>query len=269
LNILTDSKSVKNLSNYCSLYYEQSDFWGGTLTDVQQQRISITLSFIPNNVKTILDLGCGDGRITNELIDQYDVIGIDMSKEALKYVKAKKTLASVNQVPFKDHSFDLVLSSEVIEHLPDKILNKAIEEIQRLSSKYILISVPFGENLYENSTKCNKCRKLFHMNLHFQSYSKKRLASLFPDFKLINSAVFGPWVEYSSNILLFFVRQLGGKWPTSNTALCPRCGSRNVESKRGNLIVWTIERINWRIARVYPFKKKSWIIALYERKIKS
>lgn len=159
-------------ANYKDLYYEQPELWGKALTEAERERISVTLSFIPKSVKTILDVGCGDGRITNELVKYYDVFAIDRSREAIKYVNSKKSLASADQMPFKDHLFDLVLSSEVIEHLPGKILNKTIEEIQRVSKEYIIISVPFNENLYANSTKCNNCGHLFNVTFTITLFLK-------------------------------------------------------------------------------------------------
>ncbi|MGQ9610834.1 MAG: class I SAM-dependent methyltransferase [bacterium] len=250
----------------CKDYYEQPELWGNDLTEAEIDRISITLSFIPEDVKTILDAGCGDGRIANELAKYYNVFAIDRSREAIRYVNSKKSLASIDQLPFKDWSFDLVLSTEVIEHLPGKILDKATEEIQRVSKEYIIISVPFDEKLYVSSTKCNKCGHLFNMHLHYNSFSKKRLASIFTDFRLINLATFGPDIEYDNRFLLYIVRQLGGKYPSSNKVLCPKCGSRDVGGRKGNIIAWIAERINWRLAKIYPFKKKRWIIALYKRK---
>lgn len=47
---------------------------------------------------------------------------------------------SIYKLPYKDNSFDLVVCTEVLEHLdaPPKVLN----EILRTSRKYVLISVP-------------------------------------------------------------------------------------------------------------------------------
>jgi len=250
--------------DYCKTYYEQPDLWGKCLTDAEKERVSVTLSLIPDDVQTVLDVGCGDGRITNQMKD-YIVTAVDTSLEAIKYIKTRKALASVECIPFKDRSFDLVLSSEVIEHLTDSILRKAVEEIQRVSMNYILVSVPFKENLYAESTRCNNCRKLFHIYQHFQSFSRRRLANLFPNFKPIGYSTFGPESEYNNNLILFIVRRLGKKWPVTKTALCPRCGSTNVGSDKGNTFSWFAERVGWRLAKIYPYIKKAWIVVLYQR----
>ena len=47
---------------------------------------------------------------------------------------------TIYALPYKDNSFDLIICSEVLEHLehPDK----ALEELQRVSKKYVALSVP-------------------------------------------------------------------------------------------------------------------------------
>lgn len=89
---------------------------------------------IKANVKLtgkILDVGCGEGKIW-ELFPGFDVTGLDISARNL--AKAQKYLVPVRgkaeQLPFKDSSFDLVVASEIFEHLlkPEKTL----EEIDRV-----------------------------------------------------------------------------------------------------------------------------------------
>ena len=68
--------------------------------------------------KKILDLGCGWGR---ELSRLQNAVGIDVSRPSLRtaknYVPNEVVLASINSLPFKDDAFDLIVMSEVIEHL--------------------------------------------------------------------------------------------------------------------------------------------------------
>jgi ubiquinone/menaquinone biosynthesis C-methylase UbiE len=48
-------------------------------------------------------VGCGDGRILNRLDGKYECIGLDISNEALKYVKTKKIHDSLENLPFADN----------------------------------------------------------------------------------------------------------------------------------------------------------------------
>jgi SAM-dependent methyltransferase len=99
-------------------------------------------------IKTVLDAGCGEGFILSEFKDrgigEY-LEGIDFSEEALSIGKKlfpglKLGKGDIYNMPYENNSFDLVISTEVMEHLekPDK----ALDEVIRVSSKYCMFSVP-------------------------------------------------------------------------------------------------------------------------------
>ena len=94
----------------------------------------------------ILDVGCGEGRhIFGSLQEYKDVycVGLDQDipslnkcKEGLDFFKELNTRStvfmqgSVYKLPFEENSFDLVICSEVLEHLDD--YHAAIDEIYRV-----------------------------------------------------------------------------------------------------------------------------------------
>jgi SAM-dependent methyltransferase len=69
----------------------------------------------------ILDAGCGTGGNAAHLQHYGRVTGFDFSDEALRFARQREGLtlarASVEHVPFRDASFDLVLSNDVLCHL--------------------------------------------------------------------------------------------------------------------------------------------------------
>lgn len=100
------------------------------------------------NPKTILDAGCGEGftmdRLSKSKVGE-KLEGIESSNEAISLAKRlfphlliKK--GSAYNLPYKNDSFDLVICTEVLEHLDDP--KKALKEALRTSKKNILISVP-------------------------------------------------------------------------------------------------------------------------------
>lgn len=99
-------------------------------------------------IESILDAGCGEGftlnRIQKENVaSKYE--GIEFNPQSIKiakslYPKLNIKKATIYELPFKDKSFDLVMSTEVLEHLEDP--RKGLKELIRVSKKYILISVP-------------------------------------------------------------------------------------------------------------------------------
>ncbi len=100
------------------------------------------------NPKSILDVGCGEGFTLDTLRKNKigkKIIGIDNSKESIRigkilFPKVKIEHASIYDMPFPNNSFDLVICTEVLEHL--KTPSLAIEEVKRVSRGNILISVP-------------------------------------------------------------------------------------------------------------------------------
>lgn len=79
----------------------------------------------------VLDIGCGWGR---NLVHFPHAIGIDIESVFLKtahnYVPNKLVQADVRHLPFPNASFDVVIMTEVIEHLSD--IHSAITEIARV-----------------------------------------------------------------------------------------------------------------------------------------
>lgn len=97
---------------------------------------------------SILDVGCGEGFTMDKLSKNQigeKIEGIEYSKDAIAF--GKKLFpnlifkeGSIYKLPYKDSSFDLVICTEVLEHLEEP--TKALKEILRISKKYLIISVP-------------------------------------------------------------------------------------------------------------------------------
>ncbi len=102
----------------------------------------------PLNIDSVLDVGCGEGftlaRLQKEKIGKsYE--GIERDGAAIElgnklYPRLKITKGDIYKLPFKNNSFDLIVCTEVLEHLDNP--RKAYKELIRVSKKYILLSVP-------------------------------------------------------------------------------------------------------------------------------
>ena len=99
-------------------------------------------------IDSILDVGCGEGFTLNRLREHgigKHLEGIEYLKDAIElskktYQGIKITEGTIYNLPYKDNSFDLVLCTEVLEHLDNP--KKGLEELVRVSKKYLVISVP-------------------------------------------------------------------------------------------------------------------------------
>ena len=98
--------------------------------------------------KTVLDVGCGEGftleRLHKKNIGE-NLVGIDFLKRAIEIGKKERPHLDLRQgniykIPFKDNSFDLVICSEVLEHVDDP--EKGLKELVRVTKKNLLLSVP-------------------------------------------------------------------------------------------------------------------------------
>lgn len=95
----------------------------------------------------ILDLGCGDGRLSAELVKKgHEVWGLDIFPDGIESAK-KKGINAIeadieSKLPFQDSTFDLVLMLDTLEHLYDE--EGSIGEAYRVLKKNgkIIISYP-------------------------------------------------------------------------------------------------------------------------------
>lgn len=108
----------------------------------------------------VLDIGCGEGRHTVKACQEKDTIctgadfGFDnlvFTRDKLKFHEQINDLScrdwslscmDITAMPFESGSFDVVICSEVLEHIPDD--DKAISELVRIvkPGKTLAVSVP-------------------------------------------------------------------------------------------------------------------------------
>ena len=128
--------SLDTLSDYYDLltFTEKSKF----------RRNQIALMDIHKGEK-VLEVGCGTGvlSILSKIAvgESGEVEGIDISPKMISKArqKVKKAnlkisfhVASVNELPYPDNYFDLVISSMMFHHLPVEVKKEGLEEIYRV-----------------------------------------------------------------------------------------------------------------------------------------
>ncbi|MBI2589902.1 class I SAM-dependent methyltransferase [Candidatus Berkelbacteria bacterium] len=100
----------------------------------------------------ILDAGCGEGALLNELrkMGYKNLHGTDIEKEKFSADGVEFKKANLNEkIPFNDNSFDFVFSIENLEHLDSPYT--AIKEFHRVLRKggKAIISTPNPNNWYQ------------------------------------------------------------------------------------------------------------------------
>lgn len=247
------------------LFHDNKIWQNYDSTGFISKKVEFIKKIIPFDVNSIIDLGCGNGLITNELNELYNrVVGVDISKEALSFIKGKSICCNCNSIPVENNSFDLVFSSEMLEHLENDTLSTTIEEMKRISSKYILITVPNNEILISSFLKCNNCGNKFHQSGHLQKLSIQKLTKFFgKDYLKVNSGYFGPVVSRKYEILSTFkFNFLNQSIMPGKFAICPECLNTNFKLPKSNIITKSINFIN----NYTTGSKKYWIFVLLKKK---
>lgn len=120
-------------------------YWDHRANSGDRYRYTIFIGWIPRGT-AVLDAGCGDGFLGGRLVREREcmVTGMDVSDVALARAQQRGVVTVQGsldqQLPFADNSFDYVIASEAIEHIPHS--EEALRELYRVARKAVLISIP-------------------------------------------------------------------------------------------------------------------------------
>lgn len=129
----------------------------------------------------VLNIGIGAGAVERLLQRQgWKVAALDPSSEAVAALSRDGIDARCGygqDMPFDAAAFDVVIASEVLEHLEADIRSRTLAEIERvLADRGSFIgSVPYRENLADAEVVCPDCGKVFHRWGHVESFDIPRL----------------------------------------------------------------------------------------------
>jgi SAM-dependent methyltransferase len=147
-------------SEYANIYrYEKEHFYYRANREMILSLIKKYLEPPQDNKKPlILDAGCGTGFLAKELMSISEVIGIDIDTDAIKYTRrrgVRSVCAPVEKLPFKNKTFDAVVSMDVIYHRYVQDDAKAISEMFRVLKPHgiLVIRVPAHKWLLSNHDK--------------------------------------------------------------------------------------------------------------------
>ena len=262
-------------------YYENPALWERERyveNENELRRFTTSIQLIPHTVRSILDVGAGNGAFMSLLESEnasVDLVGLERSETAISHSICKSEIRSgtAENLPFEDRSFDLVTALEVLEHLPYGVYEKALREIERVAREYIMISVPYREKRV--NVQCPYCSCMFHKNYHMRSFDEAILSDLFRTFQSVKSVkvevegdyFLGPYIRRIYRTV--FRNRTSSVFP--RTTVCPQCGfseanysdAPSTKPDVGNLaknLAKTIAR------RTLPKQRQAlWIIVLYKR----
>jgi malonyl-CoA O-methyltransferase len=133
-----DKRAVINFFENAAKSYDNA----AILQDEVSSRLLDRLQYMRHQPETIVDLGCGTGKVVRSLQKAYPrarVHAVDIAQQMLlragsnfRWLSKKRLVAAdMEQLPFADNSFDMVFSSLALPWCND--LNLALAEIARVA----------------------------------------------------------------------------------------------------------------------------------------
>lgn len=208
--------------------YGSPEVWDQPLQEGQRNLLQAIADFWPAGIESVLDVGCGDGKLTSRLqgLGIPTLVGLDSSAEALSRLPFASVIGNAQKLPFPAGAFDLVMTTDVLEHMPPESEAAAWQELFRVAGKVVMVAVPFREELLDATTRCKACEHLYHVNWHQRSYDIADLHRRCPPGWHIGATVLSgePW----SAMLppeTHFRRRVFNEWSGWELAICPSCAS--------------------------------------------
>lgn len=121
----------------------------------------------------VLDAGCGSGRLLDELRDYGHVTGLDLNPDSVEIARSRGhedvVQGPVEELPWPDETFDLVISLDMVEHTADDRVT--LRELRRVTKRggHFLMTVPAIRALWSSHDIFNN---------HHRRYDRRSLRML-------------------------------------------------------------------------------------------
>lgn len=145
--------------------------------------ICLAMASFCNRYESVLDVGCGPYELMYVRNDE-KTVGVDISNFILRILlncgfQGHAGQADSQHLPFRNKSFDCLVSNQLIEHMTSlKAIKKVVNEMQRISGNIMIIT--------PNSAFCRR----IHDPTHFFFFTTRDLKKIMPSFEI-----------YASNLL--------------------------------------------------------------------
>lgn len=124
--------------------------------------------FYSKKIKTVIDLGCGDGGLLEKIKHLgWNIQGVDLAIENVKFAREKLGESTIlhEDMTKNNYKSDLAIICETLEHLVDPE-----DIIRRIDCKFLIASVP-----------CNESKER-HSLYHLWAWEKGELATWLEGF---------------------------------------------------------------------------------------
>lgn len=157
----------------------------------ENRRLHETISkYVPKSTKNLLDVGCGSGWVAEKFCKSHihvvsmDVALVNPKKVLAKYPFENHTAitADVFHLPFEKETFDCIIASEIIEHVPDpQLFIKNLYDALAPDGT-LIITTPYNEKIIY--TVCVHCNKPTPMSAHLHSMNEKNVTGFLKELSI-------------------------------------------------------------------------------------
>jgi SAM-dependent methyltransferase len=170
-NIYKNSKS-----SGCGSYKENTMYFNKILREFIKN----------NNIKSILDLGCGNFESIENIVNELNInyIGTDISEIIIEHNKQKynKNFIKLDVVSSELQQFnqDLIIFRHIVQHLNFNDSQTAIKNIFNSNCKYLLVNHQDGlkENLDKKIQESGWDNQMYNLNIHPFNLKDKEILNL-------------------------------------------------------------------------------------------
>lgn len=228
---------TKELTAFNQEYYDKSYFetgdkrivdqvtgkekvWGYHGTDWSGHYFILTgiLKTLNYEFGSLLDIGAGQGSCVDYALRLgLKSKGYDFSKFAVEhphnYAKGNLFWGDATNITEPDLSWDIIFCSDMVEHIPQSMIQKVLSEFKRVSKKWIFLQFPVAEEEREvfNAEIHDKSHTLYahymiagHLDMQLRSWWDEQfkqagfiirddLVRIFKDAKVTDPAVLKNW----------------------------------------------------------------------------
>jgi len=247
------------VENFVAISYAEQD----------KKRVENLLDLLPKGLAAVLDAGARTGAISMQLISHFSsVTALDLEAPKIDNPIINCVKGDITELNYPDSEFDVVVCSEVLEHIPAHLLEKACSELSRVAKSYVLIGVPYRQDIRFGQTTCANCGTVNPPWGHVNSFDEFRLAKLFSTLCIKETAFVGQTRNRTNCVSAWLNNFAGNPWGTySQEEKCIHCSSKLVPPA-SNLFTKGVAKLAYLInlVQIYFIKPQpNWIHILFEK----
>src|SRR3990167_5559199 len=95
--------------------------------------------------ESVLDVGCGHGYLVAGFLKQgIEAWGTDWADSAGSLIPRNFKKADAKKLPFENKTFDIVVSTDFLEHIPEEEVEQVFSEMVRVARRKVLALINFN-----------------------------------------------------------------------------------------------------------------------------